>query len=318
MIEIGNRLIERLARAQRNVILAAPFIKANVLRQLLTSLPPGVELQCITRWKVEEILAGVSDLEVWNLIKERPKAHLRLRSDLHAKYYRVDDSCFVGSANLTAAALGWSSRPNLEFLVEISTRTQEVMDFEARLLEGCLGVDQELYEELIQKLETLKECFPQCLILNEEALAGNEQNIGELAIVDTWVPALRNPEDLYLAYAGQLEKLSTMSHEVALQDLKAFLIPIGLPRPLFEADVGLQLLEKPILRHLDAFLATPRRFGEVTAYLQSKLGGSENDLDIKHVWQTLMRWLRYFLPNRYGLSVPIHSEVFYRTVNKRT
>ena len=34
---------------------------------------------------------------------------------------------------------------------------------------------------------------------------------------------------------------------------------------------------------------------------------------IRKYWEkTLMRWLLYFLPNRYALSVPNYSEVFYR------
>lgn len=315
MVDIGNRLIDRLSQAQNNVILAAPFIKANVLERLLTSVPTGVELQCVTRWKAEEIIAGVSDLEVWGLIKDRPKTRLCLRSNLHAKYYRIDDICFVGSANLTATALGWSTNPNLEFLVEISTESNETKDFEALLLESCLNVDQKLYEEIAQKIEKLKECFPHFFVLDEEGAICNEyhQDIGNALVLDKWVPTLRNPEDLYLAYAGQIDKLSTMSREVAFHDLEAFFIPKGLPRPLFETDIALQLLEKPILRNLDAYLETPRRFGEVTAYLQSKLEGIE---DLKSVWQTLMRWLRYFLPDRYGLSIPRHSEVFYRITNK--
>jgi len=311
VVEIGNRLIERLSRAQNRVILAAPFIKANVLQQLFASIPTDVELICITRWKLEEIVAGVSDLDVWNLIKERPNSHLSLISNLHAKYYRIDDSCFVGSANLTKAALGWSSSPNLEFLVEISTQNNEAKAFEVCLLENCIRVDQNLYEEIAQKLENIKDWLPPFLFLDEEYLASHEsyQNIHNLPILDKWIPSLRNPEDLYQVYAGQVDKLTTISREFALRDLEAFVIKKGLPRPIFEANIAIQLLEKPIIRSLDSYFEAPRRFGEVTNYLQSKFIEIE---DIDRVWQTIMRWLRYFFPDRYGLSIPRHSEVFYR------
>ena len=311
MVEIGKRLIERLACAKVSVILAAPFIKLNVLRKLIESIPVDVELLCVTRWKVEEILAGVSDIEVWSLIKERPKSQLSLISNLHAKYYRIDDNCFVGSANLTKTALGWSPTPNLEFLVEISTQNDDAKAFETCLLANCISVDQNLYEEIAQKLENLKGWLPPFHIFDEDWSTFNEiyPDDHNVPVFDKWIPSLRNPEDLFLAYDTQVDKLTKISREYAQLDLDAFIIQKGFPRPIFEANIALQLLEKPILRNLDIFLETPRRFGEVTAFLQTKLDGIE---DIDRTWQTIMRWLRYFLPDRYGLSIPRHTEVFYR------
>ncbi len=241
---------------------------------------------------------GVSDLEVWNLIKERPNSHLSLISNLHAKYYRIDDSCFVGSANLTKAALAWSAMSNLEFLVEISTQNDDAKAFEACLLENCIKVDQNLYEEIAQKLENIKDWLPPFLILDEGGSTFREshQNIHNVPILDKWILSLRNPEDLYLAYSGQVDKLTTISREFALCDLDAFIIHKGLPRPIFETNIAIQLLEKPIIRSLDSYFETPHRFGEVTNFLQSKLGETE---DIDRVWQTIMRWLRYFFPDRH-------------------
>ena len=40
-------------------------------------------------------------------------------------------------------------------------------------------------------------------------------------MLDAWLPTLRNPEDLYLAYFGQTEKLTTASKIAALTDLRS-------------------------------------------------------------------------------------------------
>ncbi len=108
----GTELFELCAEANQEVLLVAPFIKASVLERLLDRIYPDVSLKCITHWFPEEIVAGVSDLEVWNLIQNRPNSSLWLRPDLHAKYYRADNCCLIGSANLTNKALGWSDCPN--------------------------------------------------------------------------------------------------------------------------------------------------------------------------------------------------------------
>lgn len=104
----GTELSNLCAEANKEVLLAAPFIKVSVLEKLMNKISPDVSLRCITRWFPEEIVAGVSDLEVWSLIQQRSNSSLWLRPDLHAKYYRADQRCLVGSANLTGKALGWS------------------------------------------------------------------------------------------------------------------------------------------------------------------------------------------------------------------
>ena len=59
----GDMLVEHLSGARTRVLLCAPFIKAGVLKRLLTVIPASVTLDIVTRWRPEEIAAGVSDLE---------------------------------------------------------------------------------------------------------------------------------------------------------------------------------------------------------------------------------------------------------------
>ncbi|MFM6208190.1 phospholipase D family protein, partial [Planktothrix sp.] len=108
MIKIGEQLQNLCLNAQVEIIIAAPFIKASILKKLLDSIKSGLPIKCVTRWFPEEVLAGVTDLEVWLIIESYPNSSLWLRNDLHAKYYRADQQCLIGSANLTANALGWS------------------------------------------------------------------------------------------------------------------------------------------------------------------------------------------------------------------
>ena len=151
----GTKLSNLCAEAKREVLLVAPFIKASVLERLLNEIHSDVCLKCITRWFPEEIVAGVSDLEVWNLIQSRANSSLWLRPDLHAKYYRADDRCLVGSANLTGKALGWSNFPNLELLVPLSADEPTVKAFETELLKACIFVTEDLFEQMSLAVQLL-------------------------------------------------------------------------------------------------------------------------------------------------------------------
>ena len=310
---LGTELSNLCAEANQEVLLVAPFIKASVLERLLDQISPEVSLKCITRWFPEEIVVGVSDLEVWDLIQNRPNSSLWLRSDLHAKYYRADNRCLIGSANLTGKALGWSDCPNLELLVTLSADEPTVKTFETELLKACTLVDKDLFEQLSLTVQLLTEQTPDA-IATSSRVGIPEDNVANnnYANVNAWLPTLRNPEDLYIAYCGQTEKLSTASKIAALTDLRSLPIIPNLSQKTFNAYIGTLLLQKPIIQKVDSFVKTHQRFGAVKNLLNSLPCAANPHFNAERAWQTLMRWLLYFFPNRYALSVPNYSEVFYR------
>lgn len=315
MVLPGSQLEELCARACNEILLVAPFVKVPVLERLLSKISPQTSLKCVTRWRPEEVLAGVSDLEVWSLLEKHPNASLWLRPDLHAKYYRADQKCLIGSANLTSTALGWIRQINLELLVPLPAKNAQLLDFEEELFAGSVQVNQAIFSQMQLAVQLLEEQYPKLRPLEASPPLEIEEESQEAIANDAWLPTLRNPEDLYLAYIGRLEELSTASREAALLDLGAFPIPPDLPKAAFQIYVSSLLLQKPIVRQVDLHLSTPQRFGAVTDLLSSLACSQTPNFDADRAWQTLMRWLRYFLPNRYTLSVPNHSEVFGRIKN---
>lgn len=311
---LGTELSNLCAEANQEVLLVAPFIKASVLEKLLDKISPDVALKCITRWFPEEIVAGVSDLEVWNLIQNRPNSSLWLRPDLHAKYYRADNRCLVGSANLTGKALGWSNLPNLELLMPVSANEPTLKSFETELLKACIPVTEDLFEQMSLAVQLLSEQASNAIANNSSRVEIPENNVAtnNSVNINAWLPTLRNPEDLYIAYCGQTEKLSTASKIAALTDLRSLPIVPNLSQKTFKAYIGTLLLQKPIIQQVDSFVKTPQRFGAVKNLLNSLPCSNNFHFNAERAWQTLMRWLLYFLPNRYALSVPNYSEVFYR------
>ena len=119
MIADGERLKALMQTAQLRVLLCSPFIKAGALGTVLSAVGEGISVRIVTRWLAAEVAAGVSELEVFELVQERANTELALLDDLHAKLYLADESGLAGSANLTAAALGWSERSNIELLLPI-------------------------------------------------------------------------------------------------------------------------------------------------------------------------------------------------------
>lgn len=291
---LGDGLLALAQATRRELLIVAPYIKAAALQRVLEACPGGADIKVVTRWRLEEIAAGVSDLDVWPLLKGR-EAKLWLHPSLHAKYYRSDDRLMVGSANLTAAGLGWRQDCNLEVLLDVSALQNDLASFEPALWADADEVNDALHQSFLEAL-TLFEPFPPPPSPSRPA--------GRFA---DWRPQLRFPGDLFKLYTGQVDHLTTAAKEAAAADLEALNPPTLLSEKRFNAWIGLQLLQHPEMKAIDQAADMPRRFGEMRALLRSRQAE-----DPTRAWQTWARWIDHFLPGRYLNQEANYSEIFQR------
>ena len=311
MPAVGHRLLDLVRGAQSEVTLVSPFIKATTFSRLVDCIGTCVRLVCVTRWHPHEIKAGVSDIEIWKTIQGQGCAKLLLVPSLHAKYYRADHNYVTGSANITMAAFGWSRRPNVELIVsgEVDTALKE---WESSLLSQATEVD----ESLVRAIQGLVDNLPdeEAVVLSDgptdESGAG-QASTGSDVKGSPWIPMTRYPEQLYEAYAGRTERVSAGATETMRHDLWALAIPRGLDEIGFRVAVAAVLLQMPVINEIDRFISVPRTFGAVRDFLGSRWR-YPMERDPATDWQTIMRWFRYFLPQRFQVSIPSHSEVIFR------
>ncbi len=288
----GDVLLDLAAAAEDVLLLVAPYVKVGALKRILDARNPTGGVKVVTRWRLDELASGVSDIEVYSLLRERG-AKLALHSSLHAKYYAAGNQALIGSANITAAALGWREDANLEILVQ--SPREGLRHFEHELDAGTIDVDDRLYERFRAALAA----FPPV-----KFEGGSE---GSTQLFQGWRPTLRHPEDLHTAYAGAGRDLSRSSREAAQFDLRALSPPPGLSRVQFDLWIGTQLRQHPEAMAIDSFLARPRRFGEMRDFIVQR-GAVDGDRG----WQQWMRWLLHFLGTDYIMRVANYSEIFGR------
>ena len=101
--EWDSEFAEALAVSSGNLRIICPFIKAPVIKRLLSHKPKNVRV--ITRTNLDDFASGVSDVAA---LRQLLDANARVRGikNLHAKLYIFGRSrAIVTSANLTGAAL---------------------------------------------------------------------------------------------------------------------------------------------------------------------------------------------------------------------
>lgn len=281
------------AASRREFVMCAPFAKERVVAEVLSAVREGVGIRLFTRWRPDEVAAGVSDTAVLSVVRSRGGS-VHLFDRLHAKYYRNEENTLVGSANLTATALGWNRNPNLELLVA-PLRGDAFAKIEQVLMEGCTVATDALAQEVDKIAALLPVTVPEV-----EVVEG-------IPSPQLWIPSLRMPSDLYQAYRLGASSLASRSGVAAAADLNYLDLPPGLEKDQFDQLVGHRIRTQPLFIQIDEYIKAPRRFGEMRRWLSEVA-----ELDRSRAedsWQTLMRWMFEFMPERYRRTTARHTEI---------
>ena len=272
----GNKL-SRLCSGAQNLIIAAPYIKADALTTILAGVSPSASLICITRWNPHDLALGASDTQCRTIVNERGGS-FRLHPSLHAKYYRIDDMILIGSANLTSSAMGWSLQPNLEILCQAGDDF-DAYAFQQELLKGSREIsdDEFAYWEAITKVSA----------------QSSSTIIDGQSPLDTWRPATRDPRHLELAYQGREDEIASSDEQrAARRDIQALLIPSGLTDEQVRAWASACLLATP-------FASTVIRLYDMEAPSASRLLAETYSLSIieaRRDMETVQNWLMFLTP----------------------
>lgn len=281
----GDLLLEHVATARQSVLLCAPFIKVGVIKRLFAVIQADVPIDLYTRWHAEEVAAGVSDLAVFDLVQDRPHTHLYLLDQLHAKLYLTEDRALVGSANLTATALGWCKVPNVEILVAVDPEGEEVRRCRTALASARSAT---FAERLAVQAEVDA--------LQRTPLPGAEA-VDE-TMTGLWLPRLGAPDKLYRAYVPESrDRLPLALLEAAEQDLAALGIDPNLTREDFNTNVAEQFRSMPAIQHILTLISRDVSDEEGETIVASL----PHDLDMPPaaIWEVIRNWIIEFLSSQY-------------------
>lgn len=341
-MSLGDRLRQFLTPEDGEVLLVAPFVKAAVVAALLAAVPDAVPVRCVTRWRAEEVLTGVSDLEVADVVAARPGTRLLLLPDLHAKLYIRGDRCLVGSANLTQTALGWSSRSNAELLVEVDRSDPDVMVFEDVLREA-VPADESRRADVAAAVEALKAAGwtpplrdstshaggdlyeippwggdaerPADNAANGWTAAGGGPGGSGLLLtglrLGAWLPLCKAPHQLFDVYEERTAALTMNALRDARADLAVLSIPAGLNAGGFVVFARSLLSQHPVVQTItEAMTRGPVHGQDIVAELAPYTGATAPYLKPREAYEVLRSWLLYFFQDRYMVEKRFEGEVW--------
>ena len=298
MVErLGDKASRLIQEAKREVVIVAPYIKTDALTRLLLALGDDVdELICITRWLPEDIAAGVCDLEIMDIICGSYSGSLLVQPHLHAKYYRADSQCLVGSANLTRRGMGWTTPANVELLVEIPYDFPGVKEWEENLRVASINATPELRSKI--ELEASKLRAKRQFARIPEV--GGDQETTKT--VKDWVPRCSMPDYLWVVYSGtESAGLLQSTLDAAIQDLEALELPRGLSEPLFQAYITSVMKQMPLMSAIDVLASRGLADSEAHLFLEEHLGDNA-PYSAEQTWGVVKAWLVHFMGSSYRVE----------------
>ncbi len=270
--------LRRICANAEYIVLAAPYIKADALSRVVDEVSEDASLTCITRWQVEDIATGVSDLECYSIIRE-VEGEFRLHPHLHAKYFRADEHILIGSANVTNSALGWAAEPNLEILCSPGPDF-DADSFEATLIEGS----REIGDKEFSRWQSIQATVTQ----------GDEHEFSahSWSHLNAWRPTTRDPAHLLLAYRGLHGEIASPDElDAVKRDMDILRLPQGLTWEAVENRIAIAFLSAPFVQSVLTL-----RDSENT--ISHRVLSEKYDLsvtDARRGAETVHNWFAFFL-----------------------
>lgn len=294
---LGDQLLELVSSAKERVLLVAPFIKVDALQRVLDAIPisAGLNIDCVTRWRPEDIVDGVCDLEIFEVITDRENAQLWRHPNLHAKFFRADQSCLLGSANLTGRALGWRLPTNLELLVQLDMNLHELKAWETSLMSSCVSVTVELRDQIAHQAADLAAQRPKKTSIDVEH--DDDPSF-------RWIPLCPSPERLFKVYTGELDeaKMVRSAFEFAQRDLRTLGPPKGYSEKQFLEYVADRLQKLEVVQKVVS--ASSSGVSDTQAAdLIAKYIDASSMINSTDAWRILKRWMMHFFPEQYRIEV---------------
>lgn len=313
---VKDFLKSQIEQSDTLLTIIAPFIQLNALSDLLSVANDFNDLNIITRWREEDIISGVSDIEIYPYLKNK-KINLFYHDKIHLKLYVFNsNSAFATSANITKKGLGDLVNFNIEIGSLVAINENDWFQIQ-KLLQESIQVTDKIYEAAkiyINENKRTPPPLPKLILLDPHSKPYSLKSL----------PKTESPEHLYDFYENKKSK--TLDKELIknnIHDLVLYNINKGLSKDEFLKCLGDNFQNQEFIKAIVKFIKAKCeerknerkngvRFGEMAQWLQDNCSDSPMPfrIQIKTDTRMLYNWLQYFIPE-ITWTQPNHSQIIY-------
>ena len=292
-----GKILEKYFSRSSLAYVIAPFINNRTLERIL---PPGKDAIIITSWRSDYIKSGYSSLELYEFCIKHNWT-LYVNNSLHAKIYSDSlNDCFIGSANVTDAAL-FSDTGNIECMsflphLDVASRIQiETIRAQSNMVNERI---YQLYSDWFSKLD--EKCTDVCV---------DPPNLdNESFFYISQLPATDNPHKLR-AYLSNQENIDlAIEHDLAVFGMCG----LESSEEFFYKKLSKNFFEQPFIHYFkQKIMNGPTFFGEAKEWIQNNCADVPLPYrrDLTQLVHNLFNWFEIMDPRHFEITVPYrHSQ----------
>jgi hypothetical protein len=217
--KIYVELEEFLKNTNKELIIIVPFITVNALSILLKNIKPNTKIIIVTRWRLVDLIMGVSDINVFNYLKSF-NATLYFKNDIHLKVFIKDKKeMIIGSANLTMPGIGVAKKSNIEAIVNLDASSKDIVEI-FNIIRESTEVTEEIYLTFKKEAEKYKSLKGQLSNITEKFKIFEDSIKKENKLLVFDFPFTESPEILYKKMKTGDILLPEIAHDILLFKLK--------------------------------------------------------------------------------------------------
>ena len=212
-INLKSGAVDFIAKNNYITVFSA-YLKLDQLKQLNND---NKIKQIIVRWDIQDLILGISDIEIYQYCKEQNIALFR-NTRLHLKvFWNNQFSIFFGSANLTNKGVGELGNFNFELNAELNNISTNDVDYLNEILIQSEYVTEDLFLEIKDLINSIKITVPEYPLLPTIRKDVDQFLISKLPLITT--PDRFIEIYIYNKSEDDVEKIK-FSHDLVLFDLK--------------------------------------------------------------------------------------------------
>ena len=291
-------LQDAIKKCNSSFTICSAFLRSEALISLLNNLPTGIPGRILVRWRMEDLIAGASDLYSYEICRNN-NIKLFMRLDFHGKVFMIPPvGILIGSANATSSGLGLIKNHNEETctLIDFDEQNKNKID---NFFKRSLEIDDNLFKKITSAYENIpKREFKQ----------------------DEWPADISNLFEIYNPVEKLLVSECFSCNLLNLDDVKfkndcqllGFTQLDG--TATYDSDaINYEIKKTKIYKWLSYQLETNNNelyFGNLSSTLHSSLVDDPKNYrsDVKDLLQNLLSWVGKYCPNDIAIDRPNHSQ----------
>lgn len=293
-----HRWMSQAIAAAPEATICSAYIRSEALSDVLRRAPNDITGRVLVRWRKGDLLAGASDLSVFNVCRDRG-LKLFMRLDFHGKVYCLPPhGIVVGSSNVTLAGLGLRTGSNAEAstLVQISASNLDAVE---QFFRGATRVDEEIVAAIARVIADSHQV--------DSNDAGWPSSVMDLLRAETDVQRLLVSECLWSDPSELGEKVPSaqLAHDFSLLGAAAGDTPQTIQSALQRTAIYRWLVST-----LRQQVGREMYFGRLSAALHDALldDPAPSRRDVKALVQALLLWVKAFAPDDLSVDQPNFSQ----------